>query len=252
MPVCQLCRNEVQSFVESHIVPASFYRTLGRPGDAGVILGNAERDTRSRTGIYRRFLCSECEKKFEACDNYACTLLRDAQPDEEHRHGNGALHYFVYHNVDYRLLKLFIISVLWRAHASPKRTPIFGGVQLPHEVAEQFRDILLAGSTSSLPPDDFPVFVGKSNQPVAYVVREPKFVTIDEMAFVNVYVPGYVFLIQIEKGPIPKSIFLFLLHPGTGLTAWHHDHVACGEAEEAAAVYLASRTRRINEVSRRP
>lgn len=248
MPTCKLCRNEVRCFVNSHIIPESFYETLGKSGKAGVILDVEGHSVRSPIGIYGQFLCHDCEQKFKEWDDYACRLLRDTPPDETHAPSVSKFPYYVYQQVNYELLKLFFISVVWRAHACPTHTPIFGDIRLPEVFAEQLRQAIQGRAAP--PAEVLPVFVGKSDQPIAYAVAPPKAFSIAGADFIKVYMPGYVFLVQIEEGQIPQPLFLFLLHPGTGLTAWYHDYVACGEADEAAIVYFADRNRPRNKASR--
>lgn len=226
---CPLCRQSVDALVDSHIVPQSFYRTWGKPGNAGMIVCAGQHPKRSRTGIYDQFLCANCEGKFDIWDDYACSLLRDTEPDEI------CQNYFAYDCVDYVLLKLFFLSVIWRAHACSLATAVFGDFTLDSSLSDRLREIIL--KRVAPPAEELSVFVAKSNQKIAYLLGSPAVVAVDAVQFLRLYIPGYVIFVKIEQGPIPRQFLPFLLYPGTGFTTWHYDFMAGGEAGKAAEVY---------------
>lgn len=128
--LCKLC-HERSDFVDAHIVPSSFYPVLDRAKESFLLLSNNPnvRMNRSRTGIYdRELVCAGCEKIFDPFDDYAAKLLLDGK--DRHRlitHDGKPLAYEA-EAFDYPKLKLFLLSMLWRAAESTR--PEFSKVQL--------------------------------------------------------------------------------------------------------------------------
>ena len=117
---CKYC-GKTTNLIDAHIIPESFFRDID-PSRSGLRMYSAtegQYPKRSPIGVYDKgILCQECEDKFAPFDDYAARLLlqrdfqRESIDDEE-----GHLGYFIL-DVDYRRLKLFGLSVLWRAAIS--------------------------------------------------------------------------------------------------------------------------------------
>jgi hypothetical protein len=86
-------------------------------------------------------VCERCERSFSDYDSYAAHLFLNRFDEfAEVRDNNRRLTGYMLRNVDYRLLKLFAIAVLWRASASLRT--FFSRVRLgPFE--EKAREMLL-------------------------------------------------------------------------------------------------------------
>ncbi|MBW6520958.1 MAG: hypothetical protein K0A99_08125 [Desulfoarculaceae bacterium] len=109
--ICKFC-NKQAKLVESHIIPLGFYwQLVDENGNIAKLLSpfDDEHPKRQPNGFYDYFLCDEHEKQFSDVDSYACALLRDSNPKEMK---NG----WEFSDVNYKLIKLFFISMLWRAH----------------------------------------------------------------------------------------------------------------------------------------
>ena len=74
-----------------------------------------------REGFWGRFICQTCETKFNELDSHAIAVLRDAQPQ-------ALSQAWKYDNFEYPKLKLFFISLLWRAAVTEE--PFFENVAL--------------------------------------------------------------------------------------------------------------------------
>lgn len=101
-------------------------------------------------GIYdARLVCRDCEDIFQPFDNYASELLPKIR-ETEHRilDSKGNVAAWVLRGIDCSLLKFFVLSLLWRAHATER--PEFRAVDLgPHASA-----MANALRQRALPPDD--------------------------------------------------------------------------------------------------
>lgn len=124
--ICQLCLKESE-LSNSHILPEFFYsgiyddlhRTIALSRDSERII---------QKGLREYLLCQECETKLSRYEGYAAKLIRDipnfaCTPDGR---------FLFSENVNYFHLKLFQLSILWRA--SIAKNVAFAQVNLgPHE-----------------------------------------------------------------------------------------------------------------------
>ncbi len=105
-----------------------------------------ERNRRHRKGIWERLLCTGCERTLQEYEDYACKLIF-GNPTVVFPRADGNL---IVEGIDYLRLKLFQLSLLWRASVSTQR--MFRHVKLgPYE--EVLRKALLA--RSHVHPGDF-------------------------------------------------------------------------------------------------
>ncbi|MFZ5622090.1 MAG: hypothetical protein ACOY5W_13830 [Pseudomonadota bacterium] len=114
------------------------------------------------------------------------------------------------------------------------KLPFFARVQLSELDAEELRASLYA--QTALKADKYTVALGKSEQLISTTILEPFLEVIDGAAFWRIYIPGYVVRMKIDDNPMPKSLLLHLLYPGTGLSAYHHNYEQHGETAAAYAM----------------
>ncbi|MFK7863229.1 MAG: hypothetical protein AB8B95_03280 [Pseudohongiellaceae bacterium] len=135
--------------VKAHIIPKSFYSLA--PEEGPNIIYSTEKGEfprRSNIGIYdSEILTVEGEVIFSPWDDYADHLLiKKRQEFEELFHQGKCVGYKI-EKIDYTKLKLFALSVLWRAHITKHK--FFDKVSLgPHE--HNIRELLLSGVVSDL------------------------------------------------------------------------------------------------------
>ena len=110
--------DERSDFVDAHIVPRSFYPERGRGREALIVMTMNKniRNGRSRIGIYDKYLvCEGCEKKFDPFDDYAAKLLLVNRERHKVIENHGDLVGYLIDTFDYKKLKLFGLSLLWRS-----------------------------------------------------------------------------------------------------------------------------------------
>lgn len=150
-PPCSLCLAR-RSGAKSHIYPAAHIRDLDDGDPRGMVLVPAdpeEHEKRCRTGVYDdSILCHECEARYQVHDTRLMNALR-SEPVAP-RFWINQLCTELPH-VDGGALKLSILHVLWRAHAS--RIEPLDQVQLQPVEAGQLRSLLIAEDSGS--PDRF-------------------------------------------------------------------------------------------------
>lgn len=138
MPTCKLCRSE-KKLLKSHVIPEFMYASMYDENHRFQRISSLqdEFNPRKQKGEWDRLLCSDCEQRISKFERYASLLLNGGaaiEPITEH------LGVIKVSGIDYKLFKLFQLSILWRAGVSTR--PIFEMVDLgKHE--ETIRNMLL-------------------------------------------------------------------------------------------------------------
>jgi len=123
--ICQLC-NLPRPLIEAHIFPRQLYKPIresskdGRAGDAVPHIykpGTQAKPLPRQSGIYdRNILCADCDRYIGRYDKYGQKLLSDLENlGSEVRTSQGDLIARQIRDFDYPSLKLFYMSILWRA-----------------------------------------------------------------------------------------------------------------------------------------
>lgn len=219
MGICKLCDQE-RDLVDSHIIPLAFHRHLqmdsARPP---VILGTATNSfpQRSPGGIYDEgLLCHDCEIRFGPWDQYGaeCLIQRFGQ-DAQKRHARDGGELLIYQidNWDEARLRMFALSLLWRAAVTTR--PFFKRVTLgPHE--NRLKDRILAGEPGS--PNDFSVFLGHWQIRPEHAGMEltqisPYAWRLEGINMAKIFLGGFVFYIKCDKRPFNKPFPDIILAP---------------------------------------
>jgi hypothetical protein len=120
--LCKMCGVR-SDFIDAHIVPRSFYPERGRGKDGLIVMSSdlSDRESRSRIGIYdKQLVCAGCEQCFDPFDNYAAKLLIDGVSGLRRISHNSELLAYEVDTFDYPKMKMFCLSLLWRAVASDR------------------------------------------------------------------------------------------------------------------------------------
>ncbi len=129
MAICQLCRKE-RKLIKAHIIPKQLYKPIkisvsndsSRQVALGVFYpGQDRRPKQVQNGIYdSHILCGECDNHtIGPWDNYAQSLFSNASSLGRYDLSrNDGKKVYVIDDIDYKKLKLFCMSVLWRAAVS--------------------------------------------------------------------------------------------------------------------------------------
>jgi len=164
---------------------------------AALLYSNTENvhPKRSPIGFYdKNILCKECDAKLGVWDEYAQKLLLHSF-NEDHAVYNGKDKvYYTIKDFDYNLLKLFFISMLWRAsitgHECFKR--ISTG---PFE--KILRNLILSDSSGE--EDEFPVTLAKFSNPDFKFILDPHKDKFDHINYCRFYLTGFVAYIKVDK-----------------------------------------------------
>lgn len=194
--MCRLCGQD-RRLHESHIIPSFCYKPIRDVKGRLMQLSSVEnRDvwgTVGSTGYSERLLCSECEIQFSRYESHAAKLFRLPLPPlvapsrriREHK------------TLDYRLLKLFFLSVLWRS--SVAKHEFFRYVSLgPHE--PKIRDMLFREEPG--PMENYPIMVFMLNyggEKMLGLLTEPTPMTYEQRKFYRFVMAGSVIMISVSS-----------------------------------------------------
>jgi hypothetical protein len=223
MALCKLCLQDRQ-LIRSHILPDSFNRDLR--GDAAtpplMISNNPEKHPKRLPGGHydEELVCLECEERFGLADDYAAKFFlgrfrTDGQTLAVEANGDAMA--FQYQDVDYNLLKMFAISLLWRASATSIQ--FFERVTTgPHE--ERLRQMILANDPGVA--DEFSTFVTRwvsrpEHEAMAQTQLSPYRARLDGINEVKFLFAGAVMHVKVDKRPYPEPFPAFIIRPGSPL-----------------------------------
>jgi len=127
---CKLCHND-RKLVKSHIIPDWAYKRIYDSNHRILsVASNTIVPIRfPRTGEWDRFVCSECEEFFKYLDDYGRAIVFSRPGESTYGISTQRADYGAnVLNVDYARMKLFQISILWRAGISDR--PFFEEIVL--------------------------------------------------------------------------------------------------------------------------
>jgi hypothetical protein len=127
---CRLCGSDVP-LIKAHIIPKPFFLKYGTDGGVPRFLSNTPGvyPKRVPVGLYdRAILCRVCDARIGDWDHYGIDLFLRHLDSFEPVKRDAETIAFSQSTFDYKLLRLFLLSVLWRAHLSTH--PAFQRVRL--------------------------------------------------------------------------------------------------------------------------
>jgi len=200
---CHLCLKD-KKLIKAHIIPESFFLPLKDRKRAPEIHSNIDGDypKRSPVGIYdTSILCSTCDNIIGDWDNYAQDLLlKEFGEDLSVYNGSQKVAYKI-DKFDYRKLKLFFISVLWRASISGQY--FFKRIKLgPHESLA--REMIVERNPGTA--EDFAVVVAKFSDPNVTAILDPHMDKFDGVNFCRIYMTGFVIYVKVDKRKTPEFL----------------------------------------------
>jgi len=118
MGTCKLCDKD-KKLIKAHIIPASSFKDLypkkGNQDSLKFISTELQHQKRIPIGLYdKNILCSKCDNLINQYENYSRKILF-RRLLKYHPESKEA---YIVPKYDYPLLKLFILSILWRSSIS--------------------------------------------------------------------------------------------------------------------------------------
>ena len=204
---CKLCLKN-KRLINAHIIPLCFFKEIRvgsseSPVEYSSVPGHYPK--RSPIGSYdQAILCKECDGNILGLyDRYACKVLLQSTNDfEPIKDPDGRIGGYAILEVDYEKLKLFFLSVLWRASISSRSE--FSKVSLG-DLEEELRNRILNKNPGD--SEVFSVFIWRFKELIGHkFLLDPYKETIDSALFYRFYLgAGYGFNIKEGKGRLPLS-----------------------------------------------
>jgi hypothetical protein len=214
---CKLTGSEGKG-IRAHIIPKSFYAIDPEEKKPVRLITNAEGHYPQNRpiGVYdTTIVTEEGEQIFTAWDDYASKLLLDNKTSFEPLTHNGEIAGFQIPEYNYKKLKLFFLSVLWRASVSSQH--FFRRVDLgPHEPS--IRKALLAGEPGE--SDWFSVCLAKwSDHPDGAGMMDPHRTRFDGLNYYVMYLEHYIVYFKVDQRVASGAMRAIQLKPGSPLIA---------------------------------
>ncbi len=206
--VCKGC-GESRKGVRSHIIPESFFRVI-RDNDYTLKIISTqpgEYSKKAPIGVYDSgILCKNCEDLFSKLDDYGAKILI-SRKELKPLFSNNSTVGFMLNGVDYRLLKLFFISILWRASVS--NMPFFKKVKLG-TLEHEAKRLIWSGDSGGEHTFSFVLakFTGDSSFNKAMLDPYPRRVA--GTLYYLFYLAGYVLYIKASSNPTPRVFRKFI------------------------------------------
>lgn len=239
--MCKFC-GQKSHLIKAHIIPQAFHDRLA-DGQNRPMLSNPEHSyalQRCPTGIYdTNLVCRSCENRWNDWETYGIAFLK--------KHSLSSLSVLEgkvicpgiggdslpVSNYDYEKLKLFFLSLLWRAGASGH------GFCQRIQLGEQLKDVAqLIVTKSPGKESEFTVLLGLYDyvkHPLAVAVLDPAPCTLRGTNFYKFSLAGYVAYIKRKGATLPDALKRFALS-------------ACGSSQMLLLDWEASKDRDILNV----
>lgn len=230
MSKCKLCGEEKPLLKKSHIFPEFLHRELYdekqrlmkinlmvEPHGIGKV-------SKLPKGEYEQnLLCQECDgNRIGSFESYVGKILSNAEMPEEQKpecekiENEEGFEFLRINNIDYKLLKLFLLSILWRASISKRQT--FREVSLGL-YEEKIRMKLFENEPST--DNDIPIVVLSWNNDNVIpndVIMQPMKHRYDGKTFYSLTFNGYIVQYFISENAIPEAFNDFRLKEDNSLS----------------------------------
>lgn len=208
MKFCRLCEKRID-FADSHIIPRSFFTPLheGKKVPQVVTDKSGVLPKRSPTGEYDpEILCNGCEPLFSEWDDYGKTILLDEIKRAEAVKDIEGLVAYRLEKINIPRLRMFLISVLWRAAVSGRE--FFEKIELG-----KFENIARNRILERLPGpvEEFGIIIAKWDDTWIEIVSNPYMTKIGGVDFAVIMMLDYVCYIKADDRNTPSEEYPFLL-----------------------------------------
>lgn len=202
--LCNLCRKKT-NLVKSHILPKSFYKPALETGTLYIISQNSNSYLKkSPSGIYDpEIMCLDCERLFSPWDDYANQILLK---NEIPFYPENQIYKIPIFN--YKRLKMFFISLLWRAGAS--NSQFYKRIELGPYL-EMLRKMILFNKPGE--PEEFAIFLTRFDRESKIPHTEPYSTRLKNIRFYRFFIADYEAYIKVDQMKTPYPFNFVILKP---------------------------------------
>ena len=212
MGKCCLCL-EYRTLIDSHIIPNGFFDRI-LTDEPNLLIDEHSYPKKMRKGVYdQAILCADCDNLIGKWDDYAQKVLTHDMSGFMPIGPLEKLGGWERAEYDYPLLKLFFISLVWRASISSH--DFYQAVSLGPDLEEKAR--LMLKSEDPGDPQTFGVFLARFVEYLGHAFINPLPETFDGLSYVRFYMAGFVIYLKIDSRPLENLLKTFLIYPGQPL-----------------------------------
>lgn len=234
---CRLC-NVDKPLIDAHIIPRSIYEEAKDGRDTHLIVVQNKPGTYPKKlpiGFYdNSILCSECDGRLGRFDEYGKKFIFGLEHNSEPvKSPDGKLVALKATNFDYTKLRLFFLSVLWRASVS--RLESFSRVSLGKYESDVHK---LIHRQDPGDPSMFPVFLTRfTGVNLRLTMMDPVWIRLGgDIRHYILYLIACNAYIKVDRRPARRSFQNLALNPDRPLYVVLRDYAASKEAAVFDAV----------------
>ena len=212
--LCRLCL-QAKKLIKAHIIPEGFIRPLRSEGIAPEMHCNSPGSYPKRmpVGIYDPLiLCGDCDRKMGQWDDYAQELLLKRFSEASVIQLNQQKACWRIEHYHHLKLKLFFVSLLWRASVSQQS--FFKRISLgPFE--SQLRAMIMDENPGR--SEDFAVILARFGDSDITAMLDPRREKFESVSFVKFYLTGFLAYIKVDQRPTPSAFADYRMQEGAPL-----------------------------------
>ncbi len=202
--ICRGCQKE-RKLIKAHIIPESFFRGL-REGKLSPEIHSTAGGfypKKAPIGVYdKEILCNECEQIFQKYDDYGCQILIKNESNFEPLDHEGKHVGYRINSIDNKKLKLFFLSVLWRASIS--RHYFYSRVAL-NKLENKLKELIWNNNPGG--KHDFSFALGKfEDDGAGRTIQNPFQERFWGIRYYRFYMYGYVLYIKSDSQKTPPIL----------------------------------------------
>lgn len=203
--LCLMCKSEHKKLVKAHIIPESLYAPILKDGITPLLHSNIEghHNKRIRKGVYdKNILCDSCEKLFSPYDTYAKEFFLGNRQSWKTVTNYAQTIGHVTTAFNYTKLKLFFISLIYRASLSSHN--FFKRIDLG-ELQDHAKEMIVSGNPGT--PDEFSIIISEfDHKHLSTAMLDPHRVSIQGVDFFIFYFSGFCPIIKVDASQTPIEL----------------------------------------------
>jgi hypothetical protein len=214
---CLLCGKSAKLIKKSHVIPSFMYQGLFDEKNRMILYPLENKNEKAyyvQSGFHDKYLyCSKCDNElFGRLERNAASVLYGSNASSKHKIeraiSNDGIRSLFIKDIDYVKFKLFILSILWKAHNSPNK--FYEKVEVG-EQAGVIRQMLLTNNPGT--DDQYRIsIVGiqRINGEMANMLPNPEVRKSERLHIATFYIGGFIYLINL--GEVETEFQLFRTH----------------------------------------
>ena len=234
---CRFCARD-RKLVEAHIIPRSFFGINPSQKQPVRLVTNVTGRYSQKVpkGVYdSTIVCEECEQRFSPWDDYAFEIFMESWGSFDKITERGQDICYCLPSFDYPRLKLFFMSLLWRAAVSSN--PFFGKVDLGSR-EEVLRVAIERSDPGSV---DFFGVVLQAFDSEDIGILDPYAERFSGIRFYRFYLSHVIAFIKVDSRPFLDPFASMALGPDRKLVLIHKDFINSKERQIMKKLVIADR-----------